>query len=258
MSHFSAVDDSPDPSRLLAYLDASASGLAAMKNYVAAAAARAVPGGTVLDIGCGAAHDLVLLADRGLVPVGIDPSAVMMVEAARRLRAARGSAQICRADGAGLPFRSAALDGCRIERVLQHTIDPQRVLDEAGRILRPGGFLAVFEPDWTALSFSGQDPDDPTIVNALLHVRQPAIGAELRSLIAARGFRVLDEVTELSFADALGVVPLDLDGLLQRAVDSGRLLPDTARDWRARQAERERHGCFQASWKKILVVAEKL
>ncbi len=153
MSPFSAVDASPDPAALIAYLDTTAAGLAGMKHYVAAAAGRAVPGGRVLDVGCGAGHDLALLAAAGLRPLGIDPSGAMLAAAADRAGAPAAPGGLVQGDGERLPFRSGSLDGCRIERVLQHVDRPDHVIAEVARVLRPGGFLAVFEPDWATLRF---------------------------------------------------------------------------------------------------------
>jgi SAM-dependent methyltransferase len=81
MSGFSDVDASGGVDRLISYLSATDSSLAAMKAYVAVAARRAVPGGVVLDLGCGIGHDLVRLGDVGVQPVGMDASAQMLERA---------------------------------------------------------------------------------------------------------------------------------------------------------------------------------
>lgn len=256
MSGFSSVDRSADPSALVSHLEVSARGLAAMKRYVAAAAARAVPGGLVLDIGCGAGHDLELLAAEGLTPLGVDPSAVMTAEAAQRIQVGSSTCHLARADGQALPFADAAVDGVRIERVLQHCADPSVVLGEARRVLRAGGFLAVFEPDWTSLRFGGEDPDHARVVEAVMHVAHPAVGAQLPRLVREAGFRVLDRVSELSFGYTLASLPLRLAKMLERAVQRGRIDRETAEGWWARQDELEQQDALEASWEKILVVAD--
>lgn len=256
VSGFSAVDRSADPGALLAHLDSSARGLAAMKRYMAAAASRAVPGGLVLDIGSGAGHDLELLAAEELVPIGVEPSAVMIAEAARRLSAAGLGGLLVRADGHALPYASASLDGARIERVLQHCADPTVVLQEVRRVLRAGGFLAVFEPKWTSLRFGGEDADHVRVLNAVMHVRHPSIGAELPRLVRGASFRVLDRVSELSFGYSLASLPLRLASMLERAVNRDRIDSDTAERWWVRQDELDRQDAFEASWEKVLVVAE--
>jgi SAM-dependent methyltransferase len=183
MSHFSNVDASPDPSSLVATLDRIAVGLGAMKQYVATRLATLLAiDSVVLDIGCGAGHDLDLLAAHGLVAVGLDASTVMVDESRRR-----GHGALVRGDGATLPFADGAFDACRIERVLMHVDDPAEVLAEIYRVLRPGGFLAAFEPDWTTLT-----------VATTSTCRWPDMGGRLEAQIEDAGFEVVDVVSERS------------------------------------------------------------
>lgn len=84
MSAFSAVDQADEPHHLITYLDQTALGLAAMKQYMAVAHKhggghrrdRALRQTTapVLDVGCGAGHDLTMLEDLGLDAIGVAPS----------------------------------------------------------------------------------------------------------------------------------------------------------------------------------------
>ncbi len=155
MSGFSHVDHSPNVERLVAYLEATDIGLGAMKSYIAAAANRAVPGGLVIDIGSGVGHDLARLAVAGMSAVGVETSAAMLATARSNLGPA---AILMRCDGARLAFRDGVVDGCRIERVLQHVESPDAVLSEVGRVVRPGGFLAVFEPDYSTFAAASDEP----------------------------------------------------------------------------------------------------
>lgn len=254
-SHFSSVDTSPDPPNLIESLDRSAAGLAAMKTYIAAAAARAAPGGLVLDLGCGVGHDLGLLAASGLHPVGLDASAVMVDEVRRRL-AALGT-PIVQGRGEHLPFAPGSFDGCRVERVLQHVDDPEVVLAEVVRVLRPGGVLAAFEPDWESLRFE-TELDDATGIGAQLHrPRQPDIGNQLTSILRASGCEVLDVVTETSFGESLDAVPVPVERSLRRAVAEQRIEERLARRWLAEQQQREVDGHVRATWVKTLVVARR-
>jgi SAM-dependent methyltransferase len=279
-SPFSSVDSSDDPAALVAYLAITADGLGAMKRYMAAAAGRAVPGGLVVDVGCGAGHDLALLGAAGLRPVGVDASGTMLA-ASRRTAP---SAPLVRAGGERLPFRSASVDGCRIERVLQHVRSPEHVMAEVARVLRPGGVLAAFEPDWASLAFGpraapqstrsperGPDPaldrhderaaeddaDDEHVARGLVAVRSPDVGERLVGLVEAHGLRVVDRVTELSFGYAVADHPLRLEAALAGAVDRGRVDPTVAARWWARQRRLHANGRFRASWAKVLVVAHR-
>jgi SAM-dependent methyltransferase len=257
VSPFSSVDASPDPAGLVAYLDTTALDLAAMKHYMTAATRRAVPGGLVVDVGCGPGHDATLLAAASLRPVGVDPSATMLATAANRLRQLGAPAPLVQADGRRLPFRAGSVDGCRIERVLQHVDDPDGVVAEIARVLRPGGLVTVFEPDWASLRFGDDGPDDRTVGRAVVTVRRPDVGARLGQLVAAHGLRILDRVAERSFAYAIEAHPLRLARVLERAVDGGRLDGAVAERWWARQQALDASGRFRAAWTKVLVVAER-
>lgn len=60
----------------------------------------------IVDVGCGPGRDLLSLADRGLWAIGLDRSAGMLCQAARR-----GVKLLVQADAHALPFASGTLDG---------------------------------------------------------------------------------------------------------------------------------------------------
>jgi SAM-dependent methyltransferase len=192
MSAFSCVDGAPDPNLLVSYLDYTARAASGMKHYAMAAHALRHPDGPILDIGCGAGHDLALLASAGLQPVGVDPSATLLRTAAQRTSAPL----LVQATGEALPFHDGSVAGCRIERVLMHVVDPLSVLIETVRCLRAGALLSVFEPNFDSLTVRNDHGDDP--VRWLARVRHPGIGGNLWDLVANAGCVVLDRVEELS------------------------------------------------------------
>lgn len=256
MSDFSDVDRSPSAHRLITYLDGTDAGLAAMKSYLAAAAARAVPGGTVLDVGCGIGHDLVRLAAAGCRPIGIDTSRVML-DAARGHHATTPTTVFGQADALALPFGSGAFDGCRLERVLQHVGAPDVALAEIARVVRPGGFLAAFEPDHTAFVIESDLAREGDLPARLLRTRHRNIGARLPDLVTTAGFVIDDVVTEWSYSDRLDHAPVDIAACFRRAVADGRIDGSTAEAWFAEQRERSARGTFRARWVKVVVIAHR-
>lgn len=249
MSVFSDLDSSPQPEALLRYLDDTDAFMSAFKSYVVAALARYAPGGRVLDLGCGVGHDLIRLSRAGLTAVGVDLS-----QAALR-RALAKSPAVVQADGASLPFRSGVFDGCRVERVLQHVTDPGAVVDEMVRVVRPGGVLAVLEPDHTSFRVDSALDADGALLSRLVLAKHPSIGAQLPGLLRDRGCVVDDVVTEHSSGYRLEGLPIDAEAALERGVNRGLLSRADADAWLAEQTERTREGTFLATWLKVLVIA---
>jgi SAM-dependent methyltransferase len=223
--------------------------MSAFKAYIVAVMKRYVPGGRVLDVGCGVGHDLARLTAAGVVAVGIDLSHVALQAARDRAKA------LVRADGARMPFRDGSFDGCRVERVLQHVPAPGEFVAEMLRVVRPGGVLAILEPDHTSLSIESDVDRDGLLLGRLVLARHPSVGARLADLLTQHGCRVDDVIVEHSFGYELAGLPIKAEGALARGVAAGTITDDMATSWLAEQAERDAAGAFRASWKKILVVA---
>ncbi len=110
---------------------------------------RLAPGSSVLDLACGTADLARELAGAGHRAVGIDSSAGMLVAA----RA--GEAALVQADAGALPFAPGTLDGVVSGFALRNLADLAGVLAECGRVLRPGGRIALLEVDTPTSSLLG-------------------------------------------------------------------------------------------------------
>jgi ubiquinone/menaquinone biosynthesis C-methylase UbiE len=131
------------------------------------------PGATVADIGCGVLGILHLLCKRvgsaGRV-VGVDREP-RMIEAARQVTAGRGlMVELAEQDAAGLSLPSGSFDLVHERTVLLNVADPQQVVAEMVRVTRPGGVVAVQEPDSASW---------------LCHPPHPAFGTLRHELLAA-------------------------------------------------------------------------
>ncbi|MEZ0089749.1 methyltransferase domain-containing protein [Streptacidiphilus sp. EB129] len=250
MSTFSDVDASARPQELIAYLDHAHHGLQAPKLRLEQGLA-VQHGALVLDLGCGTGHELARLEAGGAVAVGIDASTVMLHAGLARLTDKGLPARLAQADAARLPFGAAAFDACRIERVLQHVADPAAVLAEARRVLRPGGTLAVCEPDWSSFTIASADPETAAAVAGQVgaQIAHRAVGRDLRRLLVAAGFTEVRVEVELAvYASLEELSPIiSLPHAAERARDTGRISPAQADHWLAEQSALSADGGFHAT-----------
>lgn len=102
-----------------------------------------------LDLGCGEGDNTRLVAGRGAAMIGLDHSAVFI-----RAAAEAGGAWFVTSDGSLLPFRNAQFDFMTAFMSLMDMADLAGALNEAARVLAPGGFLQFsimhpcFSPPW--------------------------------------------------------------------------------------------------------------
>ena len=99
----------------------------------------ALPAGSVvLDLAAGTGDFCRELAAAGLVPLGFDLSYGM-------LAAARTEAPLVQADILRLPAPTAAADGVTCGFALRNLVELGAFFDELGRVVRPGGRIALLE-----------------------------------------------------------------------------------------------------------------
>jgi SAM-dependent methyltransferase len=101
-------------------------------------------GRTVLEVGCGAGVDLARFARGGANVTGVDlaASAIELAKANFAQQGLQGTFEV--ADGEHLPFPDNAFDAVYAHGVVQYTGDPQRLVSECRRVLKPGG-QAIFQ-----------------------------------------------------------------------------------------------------------------
>jgi ubiquinone/menaquinone biosynthesis C-methylase UbiE len=63
-------------------------------------------------------------------------------------------------DAQALNLSDASFDLVTAHTLISHVDDPERVLEEARRVLRPGGTLVVFDGDYATLTFGTENPDE--------------------------------------------------------------------------------------------------
>ena len=101
--------------------------------------------GRLLIAGLGPAEDLHHLPDTVTEVVGVEPSASMRRAAAANLAAATIPVEVIDAVGEQLPLPADSVDSALFAYVLCSVDDPELVVAETLRVLRPGGTIAVLE-----------------------------------------------------------------------------------------------------------------
>jgi ubiquinone/menaquinone biosynthesis C-methylase UbiE len=97
------------------------------------------PGSSVLEVGCGIGLDSARMAQHGLVVTAVDLTVVGAATANARARASGFNAEYLSADAEHLPFPDATFDYVYSFGVMHHAPDTERCVDEAYRVLKPGG-----------------------------------------------------------------------------------------------------------------------
>jgi len=108
------------------------------------------PSDTCVEFGCGGGVVLEAVAERAKSVVGMDIASLGLQKAIARSNA-RQNAFYLQADVAYAPLRNACADVVYSLEVLEHVWNPEAVLSEMVRVLRPGGLLFISTPNGFSL-----------------------------------------------------------------------------------------------------------
>ncbi|MCL1975152.1 MAG: class I SAM-dependent methyltransferase [Firmicutes bacterium] len=106
---------------------------------------------SVLDIGCGAAGKTLFYADQGVKKIfGLDVLEKYRKDAENLALELgfMGVFEFVHADAAALPFAENSLDTIIMNDAFEHVAQPQKVLSESMRVLKPGGRLYINFPPY--------------------------------------------------------------------------------------------------------------
>jgi ubiquinone/menaquinone biosynthesis C-methylase UbiE len=128
-------------------------GKAALATFEAVAPVR---GKRILDLGAGTGGAAVEFARGGAIVTALEPWDEWADLIRRRFEAAGLAAEVCHARGESIPAPDNSFDGIVSLQVLEHVQDPNLVIKEAFRVLKPGGhfllacenYLSFWEPHY--------------------------------------------------------------------------------------------------------------
>lgn len=98
----------------------------------------------VADLGCGSGQTSAALARHVRAVIGVDQSEAML-KAARKRTTGLANVELKRGSLEALPLADASVDAALLLLALTYVEEPRRVLQEAARIVRPGGRVAVVD-----------------------------------------------------------------------------------------------------------------
>ena len=183
------------------------------------------PAARVLEVGCGTGAVTRLLAGRPGVAeaVGVDPSPVFVAKAGE-LAAGLGNLSFEEGDGRALRFGDGDFDVVVCHTVLCHVPEPERVLAEAFRVLRPAGTLAVCDGDYTTITVALGEADPlQDCIEAVKaeFINDPWLVRRLPALLRSVGF-------QLGGSRSHGYLQTDQPAYMLTLVDRGA---DTLAAW---------------------------
>jgi ubiquinone/menaquinone biosynthesis C-methylase UbiE len=162
----------------------------------------------ILDIGCGLGEDCLelsfLTGNKGKV-FGVDISDALINEA-QQITAHHNIPNISfkSMDAHQLEYEDSFFDFACIRRSLQHMINPKQIIDEALRVLKPGGSLIIIEPDRGGTIINHPDRQITRMIMTYVEevVRNPWIGRQLKSFLPTNKLNLQFEIDLLiNFSD---------------------------------------------------------
>lgn len=225
-----------------------------------------MPHDIVLELGCGTGEDaryLTGLAGRSGMVLGTDISSRFISHARKEGTkeytdtARRIHPHYMLMDGRYLGFPDASIDAVREDRALQHIRNPEQVVSEMIRVLKPGGRFVAFEPDWEACIISHPDRELTRKIQNFWtdSFMNGWIGRDLYGICKRSGLEMVQVIpkTAVFYEIRLCEEIFDITGNAMRTADAGIISRPEAAGWSDRIRRLSGEGSFLLSFTGFLV-----
>lgn len=139
----------------------------------------------LVDLGTGTGHVLEVFAPRAKSAIGIDMNRQMLAYARARMdRLGLSHVQLRQGDLFNVPLAEASADAVVLHQVLHFLDDPSPAIDEAARLLRPGGRLLIVD-------FAPHDLED--LRETFAHRRLGFSGEQMAKWLEDAGLTLADD-----------------------------------------------------------------
>jgi arsenite methyltransferase len=208
-------------------------------------------GDTVVDVGCGnglLTEEVARAVGKSGRVVGVDPSADMRAPAASRC-AAFASVQIRDGLADALPLQDGEADKVVAVQVLEYLENIPAAIDEAHRVLRPGGRFVAIDTGFGTLDWYSEDPHRMRRVRAAWdhHYIEPQVAGLWPRIVRNAGF-VAIEVEPFTYCDVTlrpdGIAFMLLHLMSRYALENGHVSATESTAWFDEQVDLARQGRF--------------
>jgi ubiquinone/menaquinone biosynthesis C-methylase UbiE len=194
----------------------------------------------ILDLGCGTgvvARALAAEPGRTGKIVGIDFSPDL-IEAAKHFAANEGvsdNIEFRVGDAQAIDELDDVYDAVILHTLISHVPNPVKTISEAGRVVRAGGSVCIFDGDYASLCFATGNPNsDKEVAQAILTtiVANPHVMRELPSILKQQGFSITDFMPSIhAESGTLEFFSNMVDSYVPMAINAQAIDKDRATTW---------------------------